>query len=259
MSHLDGVLITKNYQYANKIFMKPALPAFIHSLELCWPFPQPLPDCRLAMARFSAGQPPAAADFAALKLLLLDAHPKRQSEFLAGRHCARAALQALGYSGSLPQRQADSRQPRWPEGCCGSISHSHGQAAALAGYALHWLGLGLDLERLIAPGRALKLARTLLTASETLQFQQLDASQAARWLTLVFSAKESLFKALNPVTGLYFGFQDAELVQWKAGLLQMRLLRQLSADIGPGLEISGQWAALDDALITLVALPANGR
>lgn len=81
---------------------------------------------------------------------------KRQAEFLFGRLAARLALgAALG----PVQAQAEiaigtAREPCWPAGSLGSISHGDGCAAAVALAAGQHQGIGIDLERLLAPPRA---------------------------------------------------------------------------------------------------------
>lgn len=235
--------------------MSQTLPDWLYSLESRLDFAEQLPGCQLAIARFNSSTAPSVAAFAELGLAAPRAHPKRQCEFLAGRHCARFALQQLGIDG-IPGQQEHSRQPLWPVTACGSITHSHGRAAALVGKREHWLGLGLDLEREISPDRAQRLARSLLTPVELEHFTQLDSLAAAHWLTLAFSAKESLFKALNPHTGIYFGFQDARLTGWQDGILRMSLCRELAPGFGPDFPIAGLWSSLDDCLLTVIALPA---
>src|SRR5450631_452976 len=54
--------------------------------------------------------------------LVSDASPSRRLEFLEGRACAHAALRRLGYD-EAPILRGKARQPRWPSGFVGSISH----------------------------------------------------------------------------------------------------------------------------------------
>ncbi|MCV6604473.1 MAG: hypothetical protein OIF34_04145, partial [Porticoccaceae bacterium] len=51
--------------------------------------------------------------------------PKRQAEFLAGRHCAALALKSLGFENTEVQ-SGENRIPHWPQGAVGSISHTAG-------------------------------------------------------------------------------------------------------------------------------------
>lgn len=72
-----------------------------------------------------------------------------------------------------------------------------------------------------------------------------------------FSAKESLYKALHPLCGVSFFFQDAELVAAADGQLRLRLLRDLHDDWLHGRELQGYYWALEDSLVTLVVSPAS--
>ena len=165
------------------------------------PFP---PGVRVAMAGLEAG-PPALLP-AERALLGPDVPAARLTEFALGRHCARMALAALHPpAGETPVGRADGRAPRWPEGFVGAITHRRGHAAAAAAPAGRFLGLGIDLEgaRPLPP----RLRRRVLRPEELAALPPGSAGEAAAML--LFSAKESLFKALHPLTGVYLGFQDA--------------------------------------------------
>src|SRR5208282_5779110 len=54
--------------------------------------------------------------------------PKRAQEFAAGRVCARRALAELGVV-DFPLRVGEDREPLWPEGTVGSITHTTGFCA----------------------------------------------------------------------------------------------------------------------------------
>ncbi|MFU8849083.1 MAG: hypothetical protein ACNA77_10265, partial [Opitutales bacterium] len=52
----------------------------------------------------------------------------RQCEFLAGRECARGALEEIGFA-RVPILADASGVPLWPDGALASISHSKGNCA----------------------------------------------------------------------------------------------------------------------------------
>jgi enterobactin synthetase component D len=181
---------------------------------------------------------------------------KRQAEFLAGRLCARAALQQLQRLDWVPPI-GDDRAPIWPEHICGSITHSSGRAAAIVADKRHWRGLGMDLEHLLSAERAAKLAEQILTPAELQRRDQLPAELHALAVTLTFSIKESLFKALYPLVHKRFYFEHAEVLEWSAeGPVRMRLLTDLSEEWQHGRELQGQFAVQDDHLLSLVAIKA---
>ncbi|MEX2962985.1 4'-phosphopantetheinyl transferase [Microbulbifer sp. TYP-18] len=130
--------------------------------------------------------------------------PKRKAEFLAGRYCAREVLLRLGERKTFVDICAD-RQPGWPGGIIGSISHSNGRAAAIASRDKSIVGVGIDIEDLVAPRLVEELHPQVLNSSERqwLNWGELDPAIV---FTLIFSIKESFFKALYPLVRRFFGF-----------------------------------------------------
>lgn len=160
---------------------------------------------------------------------------KRQAEYLAGRLCARAALDALGVPG--PVGTGPAREPLWPAGAVGAITHAAGRAAAVAVRAADCAGIGIDLETVMSPALARETAGAVATAAEA---ARLDAERGTlSWeeaLTLVFSAKESFFKAAFGLVGRHFDFDGAELVALAPdrGCLELAVRRPLAARLPPG-------------------------
>jgi len=147
-------------------------------------------------------------------LLSPRAAPRRVLEFTLGRGCARAALTALAPEraaelAATPIGREDTRRPRWPAGFVGSITHHRGHALAAVARAADYLGVGVDLEAVRAPSPA--LVRRILRREERAAWQDLPPETRDLAFTRLFSAKESLFKALYPHTGVYLGFQDAAI------------------------------------------------
>ncbi|WP_165857007.1 4'-phosphopantetheinyl transferase family protein [Marinobacter sp. JSM 1782161] len=183
---------------------------------------------------------------------------KRRTEYLAGRLCARHVLQQVTGIASVPATGAD-RAPQWPDACVGSITHSHGYAAVIAGHRDAYQGLGLDAEVPMSDRRAQRLAREILTPDEQRRFGRELADTPGHCLTLAFSLKESLFKALNPITGQRFYFHDAELVSLSGdGSSQLRLLKTLSNDWRAGAELEGLYSEHDGVILSLTAVAPNG-
>lgn len=180
---------------------------------------------------------------------------KRQAEFLAGRLCARAALAQLG----LPQVDipiGEDRAPVWPQGVTGAITHGQGWAAAIVAPAGYQRGLGLDVETLLEPDRAQRLAGEILTPAELARLP-MDPAQAALAITLTFSLKESLFKALYPLVRQRFYFEAAEVLGWSHdGKARLRLLTDLGAGWTYGTELPGQFCVMGSRLLSLVCISA---
>ncbi len=229
---------------------------FLSNLQQHWPFPAPLADCTLVSACFTESALSSEL-FASYAIPAPKAAIKRQAEFLAARLCAREALCLQTGLPSIPLQQENSRIPLWPKHSCGSMSHSHKICAAIVGNTQHWQGFGLDIEKPLSIPRAQRLAKTILTPDEYSIYSQFESSQGALYLTLVFSFKESLFKALNPLTGTYFGFYDAQVLDLEPaekGQARLKLGKDLSAKWKTGDELEGQFSYLHGSALTLVGV-----
>lgn len=194
----------------------------------------------------------------ALPTELQSAVAKRQGEFLAGRLAARLALRPYGL-GDETVAIGQNREPRWPAGIEGSISHSQllGQGMALCAVRPGRAGLGLDLEAWLDASQADQLWPGIVDKEE---WERLVAGAAAadlslaEGLTLVFSAKESLFKALYPRVGRYFDFLDASWSAMGAQTLRLSLKTALAPDLLAGWHCTLRWQRLPGGLLTLLAL-----
>lgn len=236
------------------------LPSCCTPLEAHWPLPVALPGTVFLSTRFdpalldagdfqrSAVPPPASIQRSVAK---------RQAEFLAGRLCAREALQRLDNLNCIPAIGED-RAPVWPGHISGSITHSTGHAAAIVGHKAQWRGLGMDLENMLTLERAERLAGEILTANELQRMATIPRELHGLLVTLTFSIKESLFKALYPIVQKRFYFEHAELLEWsQAGHVRLRLLTDLSEEWGDGKELEGQFGVEGEQLLSLVAIGAR--
>jgi enterobactin synthetase component D len=186
---------------------------------------------------------------------------KRQVEFLAGRVCAQQAIEALtGHKPATIPAQAD-RAPGWPRGIIGGITHTTRYAAALVSSNGQYQGIGLDCERLMSPEQ-LDLQTHICTPRE------LDALHAThrdwppeRLLTLVFSAKESLYKCLYPQVRKFFGFSAARLIALDPA--HETFVMQLEQDLTPRLTRhscwSGRFSCQSNLLMTAIVDPSRPR
>ena len=119
--------------------------------------------------------------------------PKRRRTFAFGRACARRALRA-----SIAIPVGPGGAPLWPPGVVGSITHTDEVAAAVASTSVR--AIGIDLESLACAATIAGLPAIVAMPSER------------SWpAALVFSAKESVYKCVYPLTGRFLDFQDVEL------------------------------------------------
>jgi enterobactin synthetase component D len=190
--------------------------------------------------------------------------PKRRREYLAGRMAAASALSqlALRPGGRWDLATRDDRLPEWPPGVCGSISHSGTLALAWVARApaqgpVACGGVGVDVEHWLSTERCERLQQRIAPELSQLDPSLLPGTAA---LTLAFSAKESLFKALYPQVRRYLGFDAAQVLEIEPGgaALRLRLACDWSPDWPAGVELRAL-AWLDEAagqVMTLVQLPS---
>lgn len=221
-----------------------------YPVQELWPWSQPLANCHLVSCRFDPQTAPLPAS---LPLQMVGASRRRQAEYVAGRHCAGCGLARLTGRYHWPARRTD-RAPIWPAGIVGAISHCDGHALALVGTSNRYRGLGVDVEELISDEQANQLAPLVLTLAE----RQRWAHAPLGWIvSLAFSAKESLFKALYPLLGHPFYFDAAELSDWQAdGHASLTLNTTLSLEWRSGHAFTVHHNLLYGRLLTCVAIPA---
>jgi enterobactin synthetase component D len=131
---------------------------------------------------------------------------KRQAEYFYGRLAARMALADLGIH-TDDIGSGTNREPLWPTGAIGSITHSQRQAAAIALPIGIWQGVGIDLEGAVGAEAIGSVEQLALCAAELDVLSQLPQMPHNILVALVFSAKESFFKATFAAVGRYFGFE----------------------------------------------------
>lgn len=140
--------------------------------------------------------------------IIPNAIPKRFREFRSGRTAARRCLLELGIKPG-PILMGEKREPVWPEGCVGTISHCGSYCLVMVSSSTDALSLGADIEKL---GRVQPhLWPRIFTDAETGFLCTLAGPESDRAATAMFSAKEAFFKLQHPLTGLWLEFRDAEV------------------------------------------------
>ena len=132
---------------------------------------------------------------------------KRYNEFIHGRHCAREVLQQLGYP-AAEIGKGESREPLWPDGVVGTISHTQHFAAAAVSMQTHYLGIGVDMES--ATPLEEKLFKAICRDEELKKFNDdgLNTEMAGKRAKLLFSIKESIYKCLWPSIRHFIDFTE---------------------------------------------------
>jgi enterobactin synthetase component D / holo-[acyl-carrier protein] synthase len=158
--------------------------------------------------------------------IIAHAVPARRRDYTTVRSCARACLGRLGYP-PVPILPGVGGAPMWPAGIRGSMTHCAGYAAAAVGTAPWISTIGIDAEPdAPLPDGVLGLIATSVeqnrlavmgpeprrasTSSARMVTQQ--DSDDPSWDRLLFSAKESVYKAWFPLVGEWLDPQETEIL-----------------------------------------------
>ncbi|MFF4986564.1 4'-phosphopantetheinyl transferase [Streptosporangium saharense] len=193
--------------------------------------------------------PPEATLFPEEEAVVARAVGKRRREFTTARHCARQALGSLGLP-PVPILPGERGAPTWPGGVAGAITHCAGYRAAAV--SLEALTVGIDAE----PHEPLPqgVLGAVSLEAERKELQQLDGD--VHWDRLLFSAKESVYKAWYPLALRWLDFEEAHVTFDPSGAFTARLLVE-----GPLVEgrpltgFDGRWLVADGLLMTAIARP----
>ncbi|MCX4744998.1 4'-phosphopantetheinyl transferase superfamily protein [Kitasatospora sp. NBC_01287] len=212
-----------------------------------------LPAAAVAAEAF-ADEGDAGTLFAEERALLAGMAPGRRAEFITVRGCARRALGALGLP-PAPVPRGPHGAPRWPAGLVGSLTHCEGYRAAVLARGAELAAVGIDAE----PHRALPPGVLDAVASPAERAALADlrrASPVVHWDRLLFSAKESVYKAWYPLTGQRLDFADAEIAfaldgGWTAAVVPVST--PVSAPVSTP-ALAGRWLTGGGLLLTAVAV-----
>jgi 4'-phosphopantetheinyl transferase EntD len=193
------------------------------------------------------GDAPDASLFPEEEAAVARAVDKRRREYTTVRHCARRALAELGF-GPVPIVNGPNREPLWPAGVIGSMTHCDGYRAAAVAPAGPLRSLGIDAEpHAPLPGDVLA---TVAGDGERAHVAKLtELHPGVHWDRLLFSAKESVYKTWFPLARSWLGFEDAVLEFDPAGGFEATILKP-----GPLAAVSGRWTLSRGLVVTSVAL-----
>lgn len=205
----------------------------------------------------SLDDPPEAVLFPEEEAVLTRAVGKRRREFTTARFCARKALREIGVP-PAPLVPGERGAPTWPAGVVGSMTHCVGYRAAAVARASDVLTVGIDAE----PHEALPsgVLQAVAHPAEIDHLAELSTAEpSVRWDRLLFSCKESVYKAWYPVAREWLGFEDAELAfDLPAGTFTARLAKKGPELAGAPLsEFTGRWLVRAGFVLSAIALTAR--
>jgi 4'-phosphopantetheinyl transferase EntD len=181
--------------------------------------------------------------------LVARASSARKQEFANGRACARAALGLLGRPG-FAVLAGPAREPRWPAGIVGSITHCPGYCAAVVAPSHLLAGLGIDVARNVALPRGLDLR-----VAHPGELTTSGPAPAAGLATLIFSAKEASYKAWYPLTHLALDFLDVTVgLDLRRGTFEVHPIAPGAVALAEGCTIRGRWAATAAHIFTVATI-----
>lgn len=180
---------------------------------------------------------------------------KRRREFVTARACARDALARLGIAeGPIPT--GSRGEPVWPPGVVGSITHCTGYRACALGRAEDLLTIGIDAE-VNEPLPAGLVADIALSEEREWIARLRGEEPGVCWDRLLFTIKESIYKAWFPLTRSWLGFEDASVaIDRDHGTFAAHLLVPGPTLNGRHLDdFQGRWLASRRLLISAIAVP----
>ncbi|MDT0380948.1 4'-phosphopantetheinyl transferase superfamily protein [Streptomyces sp. DSM 42041] len=196
-----------------------------------------------------------AALFPEEQVVVAGAVARRKAEFTTVRACARDALATLGHA-PVPLVPGEYGAPSWPDHVVGSMTHCPGYRAAAVAHSADVVTLGIDAE----PHEALpgKVLRAVARPEELDMLAGLPAAGGVAWDRLLFSAKESVYKAWFPVARRWLGFQQATIVIVPDGTFTARLHTRGPHLLGrPLTGFHGRWATSGGHVATAITVERN--
>lgn len=193
---------------------------------------------------------------AAEEALVEKAVDKRKREFRAGRHAAHALFREVGADCPALLRGMQ-REPGWPAGWTGSISHTSGICMAAIASTGHYASLGVDVEQ--ATPLKPDILDMICSKDEQVHLRDIGrlAGTGAALDKLVFSAKESVHKTYFPLNGHTLDFLDARIeLDWGNKTFSAFILNPEANPRRPIRQLQGRFLFYGEWVVTCIALPA---
>lgn len=142
------------------------------------------------------------------KLLVSSWAVERKKTFLMGRYVANLALSKIGEDNNFIIKNDSQGRPIWTSSVTGAITHLTDCAASLVSNDRYIKGIGIDLENRLS--QAYRISKKTMTIKE-LEFSPLPGLNVEQTATLIFSYKESFYKATSQLTAKKPTWSDLSL------------------------------------------------
>jgi enterobactin synthetase component D len=170
----------------------------------------------------------------AFPTILNAAVDKRKSEYLAGRTLVSHGFAQLNIPPQIVP-SGEKRNPIWPAGVQGSITHSREYCACIL-TTLPDRFVGIDVEWLLSDNALRSVRHVAMSEHDITIFTSQSIFTEQHFATLLFSAKETLYKALYPIVQSFFGFDAATI---HACPTEDQILLRLTQTLHPTLQEGG--------------------
>ncbi|MEU7007909.1 4'-phosphopantetheinyl transferase superfamily protein [Streptomyces sp. NPDC046332] len=202
----------------------------------------------------SFGDPPDARLFPGEEAAVRNAVDERRREYTTVRHLARRAMVDLGLP-AVAVLSGDLHEPLWPSGVVGSMTHCLGYRAAALGLDDRHASIGIDAERHAPLPRGV-LAKIAFPAEVPRLAELRDGHPEVHWETLLFSAKEAVYKAWYPLARGPLGFQETELDFDPGSDVFTAVLRRTGPVVAgrPLTRMTGRWYVHDGLIFSAVTI-----
>lgn len=184
-----------------------------------------------------------------------NATPKRRKEFAAGRLCARRALTRFGIK-NFPLLVGKDREPIWPVGITGSISHAEGYCGVAVARKTQIKSLGLDVE---LTGKLSRDSwRQICTRQELSFLDSLSLDRQQDNATLIFSAKECIYKCQYAISKKWLNFHDVMITaNPDIGEFEATFLVNVGSSFKRGTRLKGKYLFCRGYVSTGMSIPTE--
>ena len=179
------------------------------------------------------------------KKLMKNASAGRRADFATGRWCARKALSYFNVE-SRPILNDEARQPLWPSGFVGSISHCPDLYGAVVAKREDCRSLGFDIESV---GRKVEedyIAKIICHPEEYEDIMCLSGKELSLRSRTIFSTKECIFKCLFPIVRTFIGFKSVTVeINEEKGKFNAQLMKDIKGEFSRGKRLEGRFSVVE--------------
>jgi enterobactin synthetase component D len=184
---------------------------------------------------------------------------KRQAEFFAGRYAATIALRCLGVDKpNTTIEVGEHGSPIWPKNVRGSITHTQSISACIVSLDCDQHFLGIDIENWLSKELYDQLSSSIINEQEALYIRKSNLLPE-KALTITFSAKEALYKAIYPHVKKFLDFHTSTVQEINSRDIKLALssayLHAISDDEGK--RFICNYVAYEECVLTILMANTN--